>query len=169
MQAPSILRFTTDDFMDELQRLLASDPEKLTRHIAVPETWRGIRTPARSENPAGGRNGLFSRLGVTARRRITPATPKPVILSTALRSNGDAMPLKLYQPAHQRYYLVGATLICQQPGLPDRKIDAGKAEKASFVIRRWFPRTLAKNENLPPFDATWTEHGYVAQPDGTHA
>jgi len=162
MQAPSILRFTTDDFMDELQRLLASDPEKLTRHIAVAETWRGINTPARTPNPTGGRDGLFSRLGVTARRRTTPATPKPEPLTTGL-------PLKLYQPAHQRFYLVGATLVCQRPGLPDRRIDAGKAEKATFVVRRWFPPTINQDDALPPFDSTWIEHAYVAQPDSTFA
>jgi len=43
--------------------------------------------------------------------------------------------LKLYQPAHMRYYLVTACLTCQIVGLPDRKVEAGKQERVGFVMR----------------------------------
>jgi hypothetical protein len=166
MQQPTLLRFVSDDFMEELQRILANDPEKLRGYVAVPETWRGIRTPARTANPAGGRAGILSRLGVAARRTTSTKTTRP-----SGSSDAADMDLKLYQPAHQRYYLVGATLICQQPGLPDRKIDAGKQEKTSFVIRRWFPPSASTDDDLPASgpDSTWTEHAFIAQEDGKFA
>src|SRR5262249_11239787 len=43
--------------------------------------------------------------------------------------------LKLFQPAHQRFYLVTACLVCRMPGLPDRVVDTTKQEKVSFVLR----------------------------------
>ncbi len=57
----------------------------------------------------------------------------------------SAQPLKLYHPAHQRFYLVTASLVCRIPGLPDRVIDTAKAEKVSFVLRR-----LVADENGGP-------------------
>jgi hypothetical protein len=65
---------------------------------------------------------------------------------------------KLYQPAHYRFYLVTAALVCQAPGLPDRRIEAACGETASFVVRRLFPRAEV------PFDArdpdTYDEYGW---------
>ena len=43
---------------------------------------------------------------------------------------------KLYHPAHKRFYLATANLVCGLPGLPDKKVDAAEAEKTSFVLRR---------------------------------
>lgn len=45
-------------------------------------------------------------------------------------------PLKLFQPAHGRFYLVCASLCCLQPGFPDRKLDAAQGESAFFVLRK---------------------------------
>jgi hypothetical protein len=44
--------------------------------------------------------------------------------------------LKLYQPSHQRFYLVAGALGCKMPGIPDREIDGGAGETAFFVLRR---------------------------------
>ncbi len=44
--------------------------------------------------------------------------------------------LKLYQPAHGRHYLVGVSLVCRLPGLPDHPVDKGAGDKAGFVMRR---------------------------------
>jgi hypothetical protein len=44
--------------------------------------------------------------------------------------------LKLYQPSHQRFYLVAGALGCKVPGVPDREIDAARGESAFFVLRR---------------------------------
>lgn len=42
----------------------------------------------------------------------------------------------LYQPFHQRYYLVVGSLVCRQFGLPDHTVMAKDGERASFVVRR---------------------------------
>jgi hypothetical protein len=47
MQRPALLRFASDSFMDDLARLLDSDPAKLEQHRALPETHR-ILPPGRS-------------------------------------------------------------------------------------------------------------------------
>jgi hypothetical protein len=44
--------------------------------------------------------------------------------------------LKLYQPAHGHFNLLGAQLVCRVPGLPDRFVDPGQQERVSFVLRR---------------------------------
>ena len=150
--------------MENLQRLLATDPMKLRGLLAVPETWRGIQLPARTPTPDVGHIGILGRLGITARRATTPVTARAQPLP------GAPSALKLYQPAHQRFYLIGASLVCQRPGMPDRRIDKGKEERASFLIRRWFPPSASTENDLPNFDeTTWTEHAFVAQSDGTFA
>lgn len=77
--------------------------------------------------------------------------------------------LKLYQPAHQRYYLVTSTLVCRQPGLPDLKIDPGRQDRVSFVVRRLFPPGGPDtSKELPAFDlATWDQYAYVKTPEGS--
>jgi hypothetical protein len=45
-------------------------------------------------------------------------------------------PPKLFQPAHGRFYLVAASLVCEAPGLPDRQVDAAWEEQVGFVLRR---------------------------------
>ena len=45
MQRPALLRFTSDDFMDELVALLAEDPEQLAALEAIPVSYR-LRPPA---------------------------------------------------------------------------------------------------------------------------
>jgi hypothetical protein len=164
LRKPVILRFSSDDFMDEVQRVLARDPDKLRGRVAVPETWRGIRKPARTPNPHAGTGGVLARLGVAARRGKN-LTPVP-------ESSSDAhdLDLKLYQPAHQRFYLVAASLVCHQAGLPDRYIDRGHHESAVFVMRRWFPPNDSVAGDLPVFESTtWVEHAFVAQSDGSFA
>src|SRR5947199_1975391 len=44
--------------------------------------------------------------------------------------------LKLYQPLHQRYYLVTGSLVCRQFGMPDRTVRKQDGERTSFVLRR---------------------------------
>ncbi len=65
---------------------------------------------------------------------------------------------KLYQPAHYRFYLVSASLVCQQPGLPDRRVEASHGESVSFVIRRLFPRDPETFDARAP--STYDEYGW---------
>jgi hypothetical protein len=67
--------------------------------------------------------------------------------------------LKLYQPAHQRYYLVCASLVCQVPGLPDRAVDMAKQERATFVVRRLLPKPGVTRPTADPARAD--EYAYV--------
>lgn len=86
---PDILRFTSDEFMAQVERILADDVDSLDDHLITREEL---------DAPTG--------------------------------------PFKLYLPAHQRYYLIGASLVCRTRGLPERKLDVASGETASFVIRR---------------------------------
>jgi hypothetical protein len=159
--APAILRFTSDDFMQDFLNVLATDPRKLGEFRAVRETWRGklgsptIPTPKK----------LFAlemqRLG-NRLRRTTDTGAKAKSLSDA-----QSLPmLKLYQPAQMRYYLITACLICRIAGMPDRKVDFGKQERVSFVMRR-----LIKPESAPPgrdltLPENWDEYAWVKAPAG---
>jgi hypothetical protein len=98
MQAPALLRFESDRFMEELQAALDASAPDLSGFVARWESFRE-RYPGEPEDPAG----------------LTP---------------------KLYQPAHGRFYLVAASLVCRRVGLPDRAIDPAHAESAGFVLRR---------------------------------
>jgi hypothetical protein len=73
--------------------------------------------------------------------------------------------LKLYQPAHQRYYLIAASLVCQLPGLPDRGVDPGKQERATFVIRRLIAKSGVKRPTADPSSAD--EYAYITDASGT--
>jgi hypothetical protein len=46
-------------------------------------------------------------------------------------------------------------------GLPDRTVDAGRGETATFVVRRLLPSDLASTDTRP--DATWREFAWVAE------
>lgn len=52
-----------------------------------------------------------------------------------LAQQGSAV-LKLYQPAHGRYYLVCCSLCCRIPGFPDRVVRGENDERVFFVMRR---------------------------------
>ncbi|MDM0001811.1 hypothetical protein QTI24_24600 [Variovorax sp. J22P240] len=161
---PQILRFTNDEFINEMLATLAHDPASLTRFAAMEETWRGPgaapavdpqrwlqRTPARFLGAQ--RKNLLRRRGLLQPDATAQVAPTAAATTT----------LKLYQPAHMRHYLVGGSLVCRTPGLPDRQIDPAR-HKVSFVLRRLMPRTPgAKDQPLPdPLQsALWDEYAFV--------
>ena len=98
---PAILRFTTDDFVPELQDVLQQTPQNLRSYVAQGENW---------QSPAAG-----------------------------LDSAAGSLPLKLYQPAQARFYMVASSLTCRQPGLPDHAINRTQGENAIFVVRQLRP------------------------------
>lgn len=142
---PAILRFATDDFMDQLLAVLATEPRRLGEFIARPETWRGqqldppdavdrLRTPR-----------LPQILGWVRKKQSDNTTLDP---TTHERTDIDnvrgvtvRVPLKLYHPAHQRHYVVAANLVCAVPGFPDRVVGTGRREQAGFVLRRLLPES----------------------------
>jgi len=164
MRSPAILRFAKDDFMQEFMNVLATDPQRLGEYRLLKETWRGTVTLSPPTPPKERFALALQRLGATRRRRngaVSTAGQRP-----AESSDTKGVPLKLYQPAHQRFYLVTSCLVCQVPGLPDRKVDSGKQEQAGFVLRRLLP-PVPNPTNPPAFDATtWQEHAWINAPSG---
>ena len=78
--------------------------------------------------------GLRRKALIKTRAADVAAAPAPASAGVAFAR------LKLYQPAHQRHYLVSGSLVCQVPGLPDREVNPSR-QKVSFVVRRLFPKT----------------------------
>jgi hypothetical protein len=170
LQHPAILRFATDAFMEEFLAALETDPARLRDLQAAPETWRGpsAAPPPLTQPPAFART--LHRLGLAVRRKAGSAsalTPNAVATAATITSAAPPM-LKLYQPAHQRYYLVTACLVCGRAGLPDRGLNPARQERVSFVIRRLMPPGGVNiKAALPTFDPhTWEEHAFVASPHG---
>ena len=170
LRSPAILRFATDEFMDQFLGLLGNDPARLNELIAKPETWRGAYSEPEpvKEAPAFARK--LQRLGLIATRNknTSPAVTAVQVDSATARKKK----LKLYQPAHQRYYLVAACLVCGRAGLPDRALAPARQESVGFVLRRLMPfPPLNISEPLPPMNPdewpnSWDEYAFVAGQSG---
>jgi len=135
MRRPVLLRFASDSFMEDLQALLADDPTRLLGLVAQPESWRSPAVgltplPAAGNGNGGGAGGAASGTGPAA---ATGGGAQP--------GSVDAQPpqLTLYQPVHQRFYLVAAVLVCRMPGLPERTVLKSAGERVGFVLRRVQP------------------------------
>lgn len=112
--SPAILRFTTDTFMEDFLTVAAQAPQRLGEWQVQRETWRKpAPMPPLPPTPAS--------------LTLVQTQPDPIL---------ESQPLKLFQPAHQRYYLVTASLICRIPGLPDKSLNLKKNERVLFVVRR---------------------------------
>jgi hypothetical protein len=157
---PALLRFANDDFMEELAALLDAEPSRLDEYRARPETWRAALPAPAPPRPRLPLPAFLARRG--ARPLLGPATASGATRKTLPPES----PLKLYQPGHQRHYLVSASLVCRLPGLPDRAVDTGRGETATFVVRRLLPPDPASKAGRP--DATWREYAWVAE-GRTHA
>jgi hypothetical protein len=162
MRRPMLLRFASDEFMQELAAVLDDDPERLSEIEARPgETWREY--PGTLALPPAGatllttpmRRKLGARFKLTGGAPGGEAAPKPP-------ASTKAPVLKLFQSSHQRYYLVAASLVCRFPGLPDHRLDPGK-ERVQFVLRRLVP----KSDTATTFDpAQSEEHAFVTSDQG---
>jgi hypothetical protein len=121
--------------------------------------------------------------------RKAAAASDPTQLKSAVLTGSADHPLKLFQPAHGRFYLVSAALSCRLPGFPERVVQLADGESAFFVMRKfvagaeygwvvdgtsksWQPlngqarRILDKEERLPLFHAAGSDKrtilvGYV--------
>jgi hypothetical protein len=140
-ERPAILRFATDEFMEQLLAMLAADPRRLGDVIARPETWRSPATDPpdlidRVPLPRFARTLARLRKSEAASTALLPTTHQ---LATAENNVARTLTLKLYHPAHQRHYLVAANLVCGLTGFPDRAIATGGREQVGFVLRRLLP------------------------------
>ncbi|HEY2115104.1 MAG TPA: hypothetical protein VGJ51_08430 [Candidatus Angelobacter sp.] len=151
-RTPTILRFASDTFMDDFHSLLLAEPQRLGEYVVAPETWN---SPPSEPAPAPQKSGLALTL-LRARNRVVErlqARGSKVIGAPATSSASDGRRvLKLYQPVHQRYYMITTCLVCRTLGLPDRRIDAGAQEKASFVLRMLQPHATADKIDPDPRD-----------------
>lgn len=165
---PQILRFATDDFIEQLLSTLAHDPNSLPALTAQYETWRAPHVGLQP-NPQAWLERPASRLLPTRRRLLARAQAKeglPELPAPASTTH----PIKLYQPAHQRHYLVAASLVCQTAGLPDRSVDVAR-QKVSFVIRRILPNGPISPSSplpVPTHLQGWSEYAWVADEQQGH-
>lgn len=161
---PHILRFATDDFMEKFMDVVTQEPARLSKWQAQPETWRGPTQepiPVKSL-PAFAQRLHRLRLGLAA-AADTPS-PEANLQDDVIIPNGR---LKLYQPAHQRYYLISACLVCRLPGLPDRLFDNNAGERATFVIRRLLPKPGSDPDDPTPGNLNqFNEYAFVIGSDG---
>ncbi len=138
---PALLRFDRDDFVEQLLATLAAAPREIAGFVARPETWRTPQAPGADLVERTPQPSRMRALAWLARRREPNAAVAAPAASATLVQQGQVreQPLKLYQPAHQRHYLVAAQLACGIAGLPDRAVAGGGREKLGFVIRRLLP------------------------------
>jgi hypothetical protein len=173
LRRPALLRFAGDDFMDELMALIEHDAPRLGEYLARPETWR-TPTPAPSPVERGPEFvRKISRLRLAADRKVNQLsglTPAKVQASGAASSAIAAasiaaatQPLKLYQPAHQRFYLVTACLVCRLPGLPDRALYTAREERVGYVIRRLWQKPVPQGQPANPI----REYAFVVTQKGS--
>jgi hypothetical protein len=151
-RTPTILRFATDTFMDEFHNLLSTEPQRLSEYVVAPETWN---VPPNEPAPSPQKSGLalvLTRARNRTVQRLQARGSRVIGASTTSSSTDGRRILKLYQPAHQRYYMVTTCLVCRMLGLPDRKLDAGAQEKASFVVRMLQPHSTADKIAPDPRD-----------------
>lgn len=162
VRQPAVLRFATDTFMEEFLRVLEADPSALTNYLAEPETWRGPSPAPPPIESAPRFLQKFNRLRLAANRALdntsSLAQQRSLVARAAAGPVAGAPPLKLYQPAHLRYYLVTACLVCRVPGLPDHAPNRGREETVGFVVRRLYQK---EGSNLTE------EYAFVTTPRGT--
>lgn len=139
---PMILRFANDNFMDEILALLDQSPYRLAEWEAQPETWRRpmptpnpvfkLRPPDGLKRRYNGSKLVLNHPGPAVKNPLDPS----IDMARGSRPSADALAaIKLYQPAQNRYYLVAASLIAEQKGYPDYRLDLGNSERATFVVR----------------------------------
>jgi hypothetical protein len=156
---PAILRFASDEFMDELAVILERDPSQLAYLRAIPETWRNPAPRVEPPAPLGGLNRRLRQEGAALPVAAIPTGNAEIERAQRAREV-PAHPCKLYHPAHQRFYLVAACLVCELPGMPDHML-AGD-ERATFVIRRLRPKQGVTGAPHPvDWSAGWQEYSLV--------
>ncbi|MEO8380052.1 MAG: hypothetical protein ABI779_10355 [Acidobacteriota bacterium] len=136
-RTPAILRFATDDFMQDFISVMQNDPRRVATMLAVPENWRQPAAETEVPRTRGGLMGALERARTATVRRLEAR--QGIVRNGAWNEAPAERPLKFYQPAHQRYYLVTAALICRIVGLPDRAVDTTRQEKTTFVLRMLQP------------------------------
>jgi len=163
---PIILRFANDAFMDELLAMLTHSPWRIKDWVAQPETWREPMPSPKSivktrpeyclRQPYNKIKLLFHRC---SKEKQAPQIQHVAQKSVSLPDTAGENPLKLYQAAHQRYYIVTASLVSEESGYPDYSLDLSNNERATFVVRALVP---ASKKGRNKYD----EYACVSTPTG---
>lgn len=172
---PTIFRFDNDDFMGEFTSIISQDPKAIKDWIAQYETWREPMPspkPVAKKLPPDRIEFLYSKTkskngekqnqqeqvkeAVLSSKQLKEVKDHDKMLANQNRELAEYNVLKLYQPAQQRFYMVGASLVCDIPGYPDSSIDSIKGEKVTYVVRRLLPPT-SDNTDVN----SWDEYAFV--------
>lgn len=165
---PSILRFATDSFMEEMLSMLNDNPKRIVEWVAQPETWREPMKSPHMVSKSQEESSIAFLFNKTKQQtdQQNPALDKRIVkpkgnVVIPVDEVKQSIPLKLFQAAHQRYYLVSASLINRNPGLPDHLLKLANNEKTSFVVRRLVPpEDDSDKQTLDKIDS-WDEFAFV--------
>jgi len=173
---PSILRFATDSFMQDMLDVMGDNPKRIAEWLAQPETWREPMAPPKLPSRSDGEDGLSYLLKKTKRQTeaYQPSSNKALVkprqavnIATAARQKN--LPVKLFHSTHQRFYLVSASLVSSEPGCPEQALDLSKQEKASFVLRRLVPpenqAAITEGQEIDNLD-DWDEYAFISTTSG---
>jgi hypothetical protein len=181
---PAVLRFDHDDFMQEFISTLTREPTRLGEWLAQPETWRRPMATPKTAQPepevVSKVSFLYDKTHsmTKAKRSLLPTAINLQSFKTLVRKKNEPamttltdeqLPLKLYQAGQKRHYLVTASLISEEPGMPDCEPELRNQEKASFVIRRLLPpesNSEGEAESLPL--EQWDEYAFMADARGNN-
>ena len=147
-RTPALLRFASDSFMQDFLGLMQLQPQRLSELLAAPEKWSNPLADVTPPAPVSGLRLRLEQARNTVVRRVEAR--RGIVRLKPWNDGPPQQPLKLYHPAHQRYYLVAACLVCRTIGLPDRPLNTGAQEKASFVLRMLRPRAGTAAVNPDP-------------------
>ena len=185
MLQPAILRFATDSFMEDYMNLMVTDPARLSDFLAVPETWRGPLSelkPVENVPPFLLKKGGLRFLPTRTKQELMQLSAGPLKASlngqsTIGQAGAEPSFLKLYQPAHQRFYMVAGCLVCRATGLPDHIVAVNRQERVTFVVRRLRERpdgsnTAATGGSAAPTDSltlrqtakVYDEYAFITTP-----
>jgi hypothetical protein len=85
-------------------------------------------------------------------------------------AKGNTLPFKLFQPAHQRFYLIVSSLTCRKPGLPDHTVNTSAGERVAFVVRQLRPLGSYSIPNTGNYDPSQvTEYAWIPATAGVSA
>lgn len=172
---PIILRFANDTFMDEMLAMLNHSPWRFQEWVARPETWREpmpCPKPIAKTRPDVNLSLSYNKTKVLLQRhskknrvvQIKQLTKTPAVLPEIY--SGD--PIKLYQAAHQRYYVVTASLVSEEKSYPDYLLNLSNNERATFVVRALVLNSKKGHEKYDEYAFVTTPTGMAWRKVGPH-
>jgi hypothetical protein len=160
---PVILRFANDMFIDEMIAMLTHSPWRFEEWVARSETWRNPMPspkPVEITRPEINASQSYNKTKLLVRKHLVEKRVEqianPVQMPATVPDNFSNEPIKLYQAAHLRYYVVTASLVSEEKGYPDYLLNLSNGERTTFVVR-----ALVENN-----DRSLDEYGFVSTSSG---